>query len=109
QSYQYRELEFTLGNKNADLIVVHREDKEVHARLVEVLNTPSIYDETLKLLAQRGFQVPAHLLDRDWSQPYRPEAAIEEIWHEIYNDVEKHWDLYMLGEKLTGLEYYFQE
>jgi tryptophan 2,3-dioxygenase len=109
QSYQYRELEFTLGNKNEDLIVVHRDDKPVYDQLLKVLNTPSIYDETLMLLDKRGFAIPASALNRDWAQPYEPHPDIEKAWHTIYSDVDAHWDLYMLGEKLTALEYYFQE
>ncbi len=109
QSYQYRELEFVLGNKNEDLIVVHREDKSTHDHLISVLGQPSLYDEVLKLLSSRGFDIPQQVLERDWKQAYQPCPEVEAIWHEIYSDVDKYWDLYMLGEKLTSLEYYFQE
>jgi tryptophan 2,3-dioxygenase len=34
---------------------------------------------------------------------------IEDAWLAIYTDVESHWDLYALAEKITALEYYFQE
>jgi tryptophan 2,3-dioxygenase len=109
QSYQYRELEFLLGNKRESLLVFHREDDVAHARLSKALQEPSLYDETLRLLARRGFTVPASHLDRDWSQPYTASEAVEDAWIAVYSDVEANWDLYVLAEKITGLEYYFQE
>lgn len=109
QSHQYRELEFILGNKRENLLVFHREDAAVHERLSKVLHTPSLYDETLRVLARRGFEIPASYLDRDWSKPHTPSEAIEDVWIEIYSDVEANWDLYALAEKVTALEYYFQE
>lgn len=109
QSYQYRELEFLLGNKRESLLVFHREDEVAHARLNKALHAPSLYDETLRLLERRGFSIPASHLNRDWSQPYEASEAIEDAWIAIYSDVEANWDLYALAEKITGLEYYFQE
>ena len=109
QSHQYRELEFILGNKRADLLVVHQDDPVVHDRLSAVLLAPSLYDELLRLLARRGFAIPAAQLERDWSLPYEASEAVEDAWLAIYSDVEAHWDLYALAEKITSLEYYFQE
>ena len=109
QSHQYRELEFLLGNKNRDLAVVHRDNKPVYEQLMKVLNAPSLYDETLKLLSKKGFVVPSKAIDRDWSEPYQSSPEIEEVWRLIYEDTEKYWELYMLAERVTALEYYFQE
>jgi tryptophan 2,3-dioxygenase len=109
QSHQYRELEFMLGNKRDDLLLVHADNGPVHDRLKAVLDAPSLYDELLQLLARRGFAIPASHLDRDWSRPYEPSEAVEDAWLAIYSDVETHWDLYALAEKITALEYYFQE
>ena len=109
QSHQYRELEFLLGNKRADLLLVHRDDEEIHDRLSEVLHAPSLYDELLALLARRGFEIPMSHLERDWSTPYEASDAVEDAWLAIYSDVEAHWDLYALAERVTALEYYFQE
>jgi tryptophan 2,3-dioxygenase len=109
QSHQYRELEFLLGNKREDVMLVHKDDEEAHGRLTAVLKAPSLYDEVLKLLARRGFDIPASHLDRDWSQAYAPSDQVEDAWLKIYSNVEEHWDLYALGEKITALEYYFQE
>lgn len=109
QSWQYRELEFLLGNKREDLTIVHREDEEIHRHLMGALASPSLYDEVLSLLARKGFAIPATHLDRDWTKPYQSSDAVEDVWLTIYSDVETHWDLFTLGEKVTALEYYFQE
>jgi tryptophan 2,3-dioxygenase len=109
QSHQYRELEFMLGNKRRDLMLVHSDNAEATKRLVSVLQAPSIYDHVLALLARRGFAIPASHLERDWSEPYQPCPEVEDAWLKVYSNVEDFWNLYTLGERITGLEYYFQE
>jgi len=109
QSHQYRELEFKLGNKNKDLITVHQNDKKIHKILIKALNEPSLYDEALRLLAKKGFAIPSIALNRDWSKKYQASPEVEEAWKLIYEDTEKYWELYMLAERITSLEYYFQE
>ena len=109
QSHQYRELEFMLGNKRKDVLLVHSRNAEITDRLVAVMQAPSLYDDVLGLLARRGFAIPASHLERDWSEPYRSCVEVEDAWLEIYSNVEDCWDLYTLGEKVIGLEYYFQE
>ncbi len=108
QSFQYREIEYLLGNKNAALMEVHRKRPERYARVKAALESPSFYDLCLMLLARRGFAIPPDYLERDWSQPYRPSEAVEAAWAEIYRAPDSHWDLYELAEKLVDLEYEFQ-
>lgn len=109
QSWQYRLMEFMLGNKNAGTVGVHAANPPVHAALMTALAEPSIYDESLRLLKRRGFAVPDHAVERDWTQPYRPDKAVEAAWAEVYRDTGRHWDLYELAEKLVDLEYRFQQ
>jgi tryptophan 2,3-dioxygenase len=109
QSYQYRTLEFLLGNKNRDHLEVHREDPEVYRHLEEVLEAPSLYDETLRMLSRRGFEIPANRVERDWSEPYHALPEVEAAWLEVYRDVVTHWDLYELAEKLVDLEHKFRQ
>jgi len=104
QSYQYRILEFTLGNKNPELTEVHRHDPEVFSRVDAALRAPSIYDESLRLLARRGFEIPSDRQERDWSVPYRAHSAVEAAWLRIYRNSDEHWDLYALAEKLVDIE-----
>jgi tryptophan 2,3-dioxygenase len=109
QSYQYRLLEFMLGAKNATVIEPLRSDPAIFARVEAALHAPGLYDETLRLLARRGFAIPAGHLERDFSQPYTADPAVEGVWLLIYHDTKKWWDLYELAEKLVDLEYRFQQ
>jgi tryptophan 2,3-dioxygenase len=109
QSYQYRMLDFILGLKNSEHLRVHESDPAIHAELKRLLGTPSLYDETLRLLARRGFAVPASHLQRDWTAPYQASDAVEAAWLTVYRDPEGYWDLYELAEKLVDLEYRFQQ
>lgn len=104
QSAMYRRLEFLLGEKSASMLVPHRGAPRVHAELEKALHQPSLYDEVLHFLARRGQDVPAQVLERDVSQKYEPDPAVEAVWTSIYTaeaegdgDVE----LVRLGEALT--------
>lgn len=108
QSDQYRQIEFMLGNKNARMVDYHADEPAVHAALMADLAAPSLYDETLRLLARRGFALPAEVLDRDFTQPYAANEAVEAAWVAVYAEPDRYWDLYELGEKLVDLEYHFQ-
>jgi tryptophan 2,3-dioxygenase len=108
QSYQYRLLEFSIGNKNADVIGVFRSEPAVYSRLERALSSPSIYDETLRLLSRRGLEIPPSYIDRDFTQPYEPSKAVAAAWLSVYHNSEKEWDLYELAERLVDLDYKFQ-
>lgn len=108
QSYQYRMLEFMMGNKNARMIDVHAAMPQVQATLREALARSSLYDEALRLLARRGLPVPADRLERDFTQGYQASPGVEACWAEVYQNPKTHWDLYDLAEKLVDLEYRFQ-
>jgi tryptophan 2,3-dioxygenase len=108
QSYQYRTLEFLIGNKNAAMIEVHRRDPAVYARLEQALRSPSLYDECLRLLSRRGYRIPVESLERDWSQPYMASEGVTAAWLGVYRNAIEHWDLYELAEKLVDLDHQFQ-
>jgi tryptophan 2,3-dioxygenase len=108
QSFQYRKLEFLLGNKNADSIQVFAHDQAVYDDLLRALNSPSLYDEFLRYLARRGYSIPAECLDRDWSAPHIRNEALVGIFREIYRNAKQHWEAYEMCEKLVDVEEYFQ-
>ncbi len=109
QSAQYREVEFLLGNKNADMVRVFAHEPSAQAELEQLLREPSLYDEYLAYLARRGYAVPADVLDRDWSQPYRLSSALVETFAGVYAAPEEHWGVYETCEELVDLEDNFQE
>ncbi len=109
QSYQYRAIEFLLGNKRRELLSSYRHHRDIHAELDRLLHAPSIYDESIRLLARRGFPIVGSVLDRDWSEPYRPDKSVEAAWMAAYRDTEHYWDIYELGEELVDLEDFFRQ
>ncbi len=104
QSWQYRCIEFMLGNKNAAMLRPHAHRPDLLASVEAAWRAPSLYDEALRLLARRGLPVPASHLERDWTQPYVASDAVEQAWLVAYRAPQTHWDLYQLGEELTDLE-----
>ena len=108
QSAQYRLMEFLLGGRNADMVTMHEATPDIAAELHAELDRASLYDEAVRLLARRGFDIPDALLNRDMHLPWEASEAVEAAWAEIYRRPNKHWDLYELAEKLVDLEYHFQ-
>ena len=104
QSAQYRCIEFALGNKNAAMLKPHQHRPDLLAMVQAAYEAPSLYDESLRLLARRGIPLPPGCLDRDWTQAYRADPQVEQAWLVVYRDTKSHWDLYQLGEELTDLE-----
>lgn len=104
QSAQYRCIEFALGNKNAAMLKPHAHRPELLAQVQAAYESPSLYDEALRLLARRGLAIPPTHTQRDWTRPYAESAEVEQAWLVVYRDPKHHWDLYQLGEELTDLE-----
>ena len=104
QSYQYRCIEFSMGNKNRAMLKPHEHRADLLALVQAAYEAPSLYDEALRLMARRGLPVPASHVERDWTQPYAESDAVEQAWLTVYRNPDKHWDLYQLGEELTDLE-----
>ncbi|MBP7665805.1 MAG: tryptophan 2,3-dioxygenase [Burkholderiaceae bacterium] len=104
QSWQYRCIEFLLGNKNAAMLQPHAHSPQRLAEVEAAWRAPSLYDEALRLMARRGLAVPDSHTQRDWTRPYAASDAVEQAWLVAYRAPDAHWDLYQLGEELTDLE-----
>jgi len=104
QSYQYRCIEFSLGNKNAAMLKPHEHHSERLALVSAAYQSPSLYDEAIRRLATAGIPVPAEALQRDWTRPYAANDGVRDAWLTVYRNPEQYWDLYQLGEKLTDIE-----
>ena len=109
QSAQYREVEFLLGNKNADMVAVFSHDEGARTALDALLREPSFYDEFLAYLARRGYAVPAEALGRDWTQPYRLCDGVVDVFADVYARPDEHWGVYETCEELVDLEDNFQQ
>ncbi|MEV6595694.1 tryptophan 2,3-dioxygenase [Actinoplanes sp. NPDC051346] len=108
QSYQYRAVEFTLGNKDRRMLSIFDDDPSAKAMLTEALEAPSIYDEFLRLLARQGHAVPAALLERDVTQPYEFHPDLVPVFVTIYENKDKYWEAYEACEEFVDLEENFQ-
>jgi tryptophan 2,3-dioxygenase len=104
QSWQYRQIEFALGNKNPVMLRPHAHAPGRHSAVNASLHAPSLYDEALRLLARRGFIIPDECLERDWSAPHAANEAVREAWLRVYRAPNEYWDLYQLAEELVDLE-----
>ena len=101
QSFMFRHVEFILGNKNKAMAAVHKNVSHVYPAIMKNLETPSFYDEVIKLLQRRGFDISSECLDRDWTKLYQSHESIEQAWLKIYKNPQSTNDLYLFGELLT--------
>ncbi len=107
QSVQYRIVEFLMGNKDAKMIPVHAHDEQAVKQLTEALNTASIYDEFIRLMARRGMPVPQSVLERDITVPHQSDPGVLEALKTVYTHPKEYWDLYEMAEKLVDIEEQF--
>jgi tryptophan 2,3-dioxygenase len=108
QSWQYRLIEFAVGNRNTAMLRPHAHRPDLMAKLQAELARPSLYDEALRYLARQGYPVPADILTRDLAQPWRADDRVRAVWEGVYRDPHTHWEAYELAEKLVDFEDYFR-
>lgn len=107
QSWQYRQIEFLLGNRNPAMLQPHAHLPEVAQMLARELEQPSLYDVANAAL-HAEIPLPERVLDRPRDHPHRPDPALGAAWAQVYADPQKYWSLYELAEKLVDLEDYFR-
>lgn len=108
QSWQYRLIEFVLGNRNHAMLQPHAHDLQISAHLRNELKMSSLYDEVLHFAARTGLAIPKDVLFRDISQTHEFSDDVMAVWRIVYEQPEGHWQLYELAEKLVDLEDYFR-
>ncbi len=108
QSYQYRLIEFTVGNRNDALIAMHDDRPDVVGALKAEMARPSLYDAALDVLHRRVGPLPDQVMGRDRSGTHKSDPAIIAAWKQVYTAPQTHWELYELAEKLVDFEDYFR-
>jgi tryptophan 2,3-dioxygenase len=108
QSYQYRAIEFVLGNRNVSLLTLHGHRPEVLDMLEAELGRPSLYDEALRFLDRSGVALPHDVLERDLTTRHQLHDEIVAAWRRVYEEPERWWAQYELAEKLVDIEDYFR-
>lgn len=109
QSWQYRAIEYLLGNKNPAMLKPHAHRADIHAELERALAAPSLYDESIRLLARSGFAIDPAVLDREPRQPHAFAPSVEQAWLAVYRAPRQYWALYELAEELVDLEDAFRQ
>lgn len=108
QSYQYRAVEFILGNKHAGMLKVHESDPKAHEMLEMLLHEPSLYDVFLAALHRAGYAIPDSVLTRDVTQPWNFTEELVPVFKDIYESEDTAWSLYQACEDLVDVEDNFQ-
>ncbi len=108
QSHQYRAVEFILGNKNDAMLTLFDHDPAARSLLAELLESPTLYDEFLRFLARRGFDVPADVLARDVREPWTFQPALVPVFRRVYESPDTPWGVYEACESLVDVEDNFQ-
>ncbi|OAS82121.1 tryptophan 2,3-dioxygenase [Metabacillus litoralis] len=104
QSFQYRLIEFALGNKTDYILKIYEKDSKLSKELNEAYQEPSLYDISIKALQRGGFEISENVLNRDVTQPYQHDQSVQDAWTTVYKNIDKYWDLYQLAEKLVDIE-----
>ncbi|MDV8021655.1 tryptophan 2,3-dioxygenase [Rhodococcus sp. IEGM 1330] len=108
QSYQYRAVEFVLGNKNAGMLTVFESDPAAHQLLSTLLHEPSLYDAFWQSLARQGYDVPASAVERDVTAAYTYNEDLMPLIKFVYENHAEHWAVYEAFEEFVDLEENFQ-
>jgi tryptophan 2,3-dioxygenase len=101
QSMQFREIEFTSGLKDENILREFQSDKFAHDRLSRRAQTPTLADAFFRSLAKRGFDI---VDDSDSKRRYemRVRVALEVLTH-----FESRYDEFQLSEALLEHDEYF--
>lgn len=106
QSVQFREFEFLLGYKRADMLQFHKPGTADYERLQRRLREPSVVDAFYLFLEQHGVTIPAELRSRDVTLPTTANAVVEEGILRLYKAQP---NLEILFELMTDFDEGFQE
>ena len=108
QSWQYRLIEYAVGNRNLAMLRPHAHRPDIMAKLEAELARPTLYDEALRHVARAGLPVPNHVLTRDLRQPWAFDEGVLAMWQQVYRDPQQPWEAYELAEKLVDFEDFFR-
>jgi tryptophan 2,3-dioxygenase len=106
QSSQFREFEFLLGYKRADMLRFQPAGTSAYEQLVRRLQEPSVVDAFYDFLEQQGVTIPPSLRQRDPTLPTEPNATVEEGILCLYKTQPS---LEILFELMTDFDEGFQE
>jgi tryptophan 2,3-dioxygenase len=86
QSGQFRELEAILGRRDPGVLTAYHESSPDYERVQAALERPSVYDSFLRYLDDKGYDVPAEVLERDVTQPVQESKGVQAALLRAYRD-----------------------
>jgi tryptophan 2,3-dioxygenase len=84
QSFQFREIEFTLGAKNRRALDRYPPGSAGRQRLERRLEAPTLWDAFLRFLVASGYEVPREALERDVTMPVPETPALHPLLIDLY-------------------------
>ena len=86
QSGQFRELEAVLGRRDPGVLTAYHEQSPDYEKVKAAMERPSVYDSFLRYLADKGYDVPAEVLERDVTQPAQESKGVQAALLKAYRD-----------------------
>lgn len=84
QSVQFREFEFLLGYKRADMLKYHELGSEAYQRLLARLNQRSVVDHFYDFMEHQGKAIPPLLREKDVRTETQPHEKIQDALLDLY-------------------------
>ena len=106
QSFQFREIEYVSGLKDARFLKNYDPGSDEHAKLEARLSQPSLADAFYAMLRRRGFNLPEVAAASEEAQEEAGQQRISEL-KRVYQDAEKHYELFLLTESLIEYDEMF--
>lgn len=106
QSFQFRELEYVSGLKDARFLRNYEPGSEERAKLEVRLAQPTLADAFYAMLRRRGFDLPDASGADDEARSAVEQRRISELVR-VYQDAEKHYALFLLAESLIEYDEMF--
>jgi tryptophan 2,3-dioxygenase len=106
QSAQFRELEAVLGRRDPMMVAQYAEGSAERERIQAAMSRPSLFDSFVRYLADQGYDVPAEVRNRDFSQPIEASAGMQQVLKKVYDD---DTDATAVSELLVDLDEGMQE
>ncbi len=108
QSWQYRLIEYAVGNRNLAMLKPHEHRSDLMEKLEAELARPSLYDEVLRRLFRLGLPIPEEVLNRDLRDAWKADDRVMAVWATVYREPSRYWEAYEMAEKLVDFEDYFR-
>jgi tryptophan 2,3-dioxygenase len=107
QSMQFREIEFSSGLRNREILREFATDEFAHQRLAARMNKPSLSESFFALLRRRGFDTPASDAPRDAKERRTNYGKRQRAMVEVMTHLEQFDREYQLSEALIEHDEYF--